>query len=150
MTLTIIPIHDHGEELKKHRLVLYSNDYIDNNILTTKLHELHYITDTDKIVGYIQMSPITINNVQYTLIHEIEIFSQYRCHGYGSKIVKYLRLMHEIIPVDIQEHAMGFWFRYLDVKYWKRMIVEYGNINSLVERLSYSDKVKRYIISHTA
>ena len=147
MALTVTKIHDQGDELKKHRLVLYSDDYISDNALNDKLDQLYYIKDKDKIVGYIQMTQIHIIK-EYTLIHEIEIFKNFRCAGYGSKIIKYLRLTNEIIPVDIQEDAMGFWFRYLDAKYWQRLIHEYGNINFMAERLQYSDKVKRHLMSH--
>lgn len=148
MTLKVEKIHDGGVELKKHKLVLYSNDTIRDEVLNIKKNELYYILNSDGApVGYIQMTPQTLHGKEYILIHEIEIFSPYRSHGYGSKIVKYLRTIHEIIPIDIQEYAIGFWFKYLNQDYWKQLISEYGDINSMSTRLSYSDIIKRQIMS---
>lgn len=149
MALKVEKIHDNGVELKKHKLVLYSNDIIRDEVLNIKKNDLYYIIDItySKIVGYIQMTLETLHDKQYTLIHEIEIFSPYRSHGYGSKIITYLRTIHEIIPIDIQEDAIGFWFKYLNNDYWKHMISEYGDINSMSTRLSYSDIIKRHIMS---
>jgi len=147
MTLRLEKIDmDQGAEIKKHRLVLYSNDYMRDEILNIKKNELYYIVD-DIPIGYIHMTPHTmpISGIEYMLIYEIEIFEMYRSSGYGSKIIKQMRSQHEIIPVDIQEKAMNFWFRHLDNTYWKRLISEYGDVKSLSQRLLYSDIVTRHI-----
>lgn len=144
MTLTVEKIHDGGDELKKYKLTLYSNDTIRDEVLSIKKNELYYILPESRIpVGYLQMTEY--NN--YILVHEIEIFSPYRYHGYGSKVIEYLREKHEIIPIDIQEDAIGFWFKYLSRDYWEKLISEYGDVNSLAARLSYSDIIKRHIMS---
>lgn len=148
MTLNVRKIDDNGVELKKHKLILYSNDTMKDEIINIKKNDLYYILDkTGTPIGYIQMTLDKIHEKDYILIHEIEIFSPYRSHGYGSKIVKYLRTIHEIIPIDIQEHAIGFWFKYLDQDYWKHLISEYGDINRMSTKLLYSDIIKRHIMS---
>lgn len=135
-------IQDGGDELKKYKLTLYSNDIMRDEVLSLKKNELYYIWYNGIRVGYIQMT----ESDNYMLIHEIEIFSPYRYHGYGSMVIEYLRDKHEIIPIDIQEDAIGFWFKYLGREYWKKLIFEYGDVNSLAARLSYSDIIKRHIM----
>lgn len=148
MSLSVNKVHDDGVELKKHKLILYSNDNIQEDVFNSKKEELYYILNKSGTpVGYIQMTLDKIHDKNYILIHEIEIFSPYRSHGYGSKIVSYLRTIHEIIPIDIQEYAIGFWFKYLDQEYWKQLISEYGDINSMSNKLLYSDIIKRHIMS---
>lgn len=148
MALCVNKVHDHGVELKKHKLILYSNDIITDKDINNKIDDLYYILGKDgAIVGYIQMTIEHIHNKEYILIHEIEIFSPYRSHGYGSKVLEYLRNIHEIIPIDIQEYAIGFWFKYLNQDYWKQLISEYGDINSMSSKLLYSDIIKRHIMS---
>jgi len=163
--ITISNIRDDGFQLFHNNLILYHDKPMPETIFKQKIEQLRYITvtangadntgkktdnqsentgknpKTPTIIGYIQSHPMMYSNVEYLAIEEIEIFEPYRKLKYGSEVINVLQLHHQLIIIDIQEYALGFWLHVLGKSYWNKLA---SNVELLIASCSYSGKVADY------
>lgn len=143
--VSITKVNDGGKYLLHQKLLLYEYNNMPSSVLDSKMSSLYYIKDDDSIIGYVQLYPMMYCNKQYTALEEIEIFDLYRGHGYGSKVIAYLKsCFANLLILDIQDHALGFWLKVMGEAYWNEWRSMCSDVNQTIRACLYKGSVADY------
>jgi hypothetical protein len=146
--LSLIKINDEGRQLLSQKLTLYDNKPMSYNVVESKLNSLYYIQVSGSIIGYIQLYPMMYCKKNFMALEEIEIFEQYRMLKFGSKIIAYLRSKHDnLLILDIQDHALGFWLKVMGPEYWSQWRNINADVNQTIGACLYTGSVADYFRS---
>jgi len=157
--ILICKVHD--DVLLSHDLDLYSGKRMSRETFENKKDTLYYMYIDQLIVGYVQLYPLEAHYItaeelvaypifkgkNFWAIEEIEIFRIYRSNKYGSKIIKSLKSVYNLLILDIQESALKFWLFVMGKEYWDS-IMSLDKPENIVNKLKYSGSVASYFLSY--